>query len=111
MSSQSPFSLFCLELKLASNVFTSNWALSTLTLPAVTTISAYAFRYCSKLMSLYLTGSTVPTLNASAFLNMPFSASVNSVYGSIYVPSSLYATYIAATNWITYKNRIVSITT
>ena len=94
----------------ASNAFTSNWKLTTITLPVVTTISAYAFRYCSSLMSLYLTGSTVPTLNASAFLNMPFSVSVNNVYGSIYVPSSLYATYVAATNWKTYSNRIVSIT-
>ena len=94
----------------ASNAFTSNWKLTTLTLPACTTISAYAFRYCSSLMSLYLTGSTVPTLNASAFLNMPFSVSVNNIYGSIYVPSSLYATYVAATNWKTYSNRIVSIT-
>lgn len=92
----------------ASNAFTSNWSLTTLTLPAATTISAYAFRYCSKLMSLYLTGSTVPTLNASAFLNMPFSVSVNDTYGSIYVPSSLYATYSTATNWATYKNRLVS---
>ena len=94
----------------ASNAFTSNWALKTLTLPAVTTISIYAFRYCSSLMSLYLTGSTVPTLNKSAFLNMPFSASVNNVYGSIYVPSSLYATYSTATNWAAYKDRLVSIT-
>ena len=92
----------------ASNAFVSNWSLTTITLPAATTISAYAFRYCSKLMSLYLTGSTVPTLNASAFLNMPFSVSVNNVYGSIYVPSSLYNTYSTATNWATYKNRLVS---
>ena len=93
---------------IASNCFTSNWKLTTLTLPKVTTISAYAFRYCSSLMSLYLTGSTVPTLNASAFLNMPFSVSVNNVYGSIYVPSSLYNSYSVATNWVTYKDRLVS---
>ena len=93
----------------ASNAFTSNWALTDITLPKVTTISAYAFRYCSKLMSIYLTGSTVPTLNTSAFNNMPMSVSVNNVYGSVYVPSSLVASYQAATNWATYKNRIVAI--
>ena len=92
----------------ASNAFVSNWKLTTLTLPSVKTISAYAFRYCSSLMSLYLTCSSVPTLNASAFLNMPFSVSVNNIYGSIYVPSSLYNTYSTATNWTTYKNRLVS---
>jgi hypothetical protein len=95
---------------IASNAFTSNWSLTTLTLPAATTISAYAFRYCSKLMSIYLTSSKVPTLNASAFLNMPVAVSVNNTYGSVYVPSSLYASYIAATNWVKYSNRIVSIT-
>ena len=93
----------------ASNAFTSNWKLTSITLPAVTTISAYAFRYCSSLMSIYLTGSTVPTLNASAFLNMPVAVSVNNVYASIYVPSSLVDTYKAATNWKTYSARIVAI--
>lgn len=92
----------------ASNCFTSNWKMTTLTLPAVKTISAYAFRYCSSLMSLYLTCSAVPTLNASAFLNMPFSVSVNNTYGSIYVPSSLYNSYSTATNWTKYKARLVS---
>lgn len=95
-----------------SSAFYSCWALSTLTLPAVTKISAYAFRYCSTLMSLYLTGSTVPTLaSTTVFANMPMSVSVNNVYGSIYVPSSLVETYKAATYWSTYKNRIVAIPT
>lgn len=92
-----------------SSAFYSNWALQTLTLPAVTTISAYAFRYCSKLMSLYLTGSSIPTLAATAFANMPMSVSVGGVYGSIFVPSSMLASYQAATGWATYKNRIVAI--
>ena len=95
---------------IGSSAFYSNWALTTLTLPAVTTISAYAFRYCSTLMSIYFTGSTVPTLASTAFANMPMSVSVNNVYGSIYVPSSLVATYKAATNWKTYSARIVAIT-
>ena len=93
----------------ASNAFTSNWKLTSITLPVATTISAYAFRYCSSLMALYLPGSSIPTLNASAFLNMPFSVSVNNAYGSIYVLSSLVASYQAATNWSKYSNRIVAI--
>lgn len=96
--------------KIGSSAFYSNWALTTLTLPSAAVISGYAFRYCSKLMSLYLTGSSVPTLTATAFVNMPMSVSVNNVYGSIYVPSSLYASYIVATNWASYSARIVSIT-
>ena len=92
-----------------SSAFYSNWALTTLTLPSCNRISAYAFRYCSNLMSLYLTGSTIPTLTSTAFANMPFSVSVNNVFGSIYVPSSLLASYKAATNWISYSARIVAI--
>ena len=93
-----------------SSTFYSNWALSTLTLPAATKISAYAFRYCSTLMSLYLPGSSIPALaSTTAFANMPMSVSVNNEYGSIYVPSSLVASYKAATNWSTYSNRIVAI--
>lgn len=92
-----------------SSAFYSNWALTTLTLPSCNRISAYAFRYCSNLMSLYLTGSTIPALTSTAFANMPFSVSVNNVFGSIYVPSSLLASYKAATNWATYSARIVAI--
>lgn len=94
-----------------SSCFYSNWALTTLTLPAVTTISAYAFRYCSTLMSLYLTGSTIPTLTATAFANMPMSVSVDGVFGSIFVPASLLASYKAATGWKSYSARIVAIPT
>ena len=98
------------ELKVVgSSCFYSNWALETLTLPAVTTISAYAFRYCSTLMSLYLTGSSIPTLTATAFANMPMSVSVGGVYGSIFVPSSMLASYKAAAGWKSYSARIVAI--
>lgn len=92
-----------------SSAFYSNWSLATLTLPACNRISAYAFRYCSVLMSLYLPGSTIPALTSTAFANMPFSVSVNNVFGSIYVPSSLLASYKAATNWAAYSARIVAI--
>ena len=93
-----------------SSCFYSNYHISTLTLPSASNISAYAFRYCSSLMSLYLPGSSVPTLqNATVFANMPMSVAVGGVYGSIYVPSSMVATYKAAAYWSTYKNRIVAI--
>lgn len=93
-----------------SSTFYSNWALQTLTLPACTKISAYAFRYCSKMMSLYLPGSSIPTLaSTTVFANMPMSVSVNNVYGSIYVPSTMVDSYKAATVWKTYAARIVAI--
>ena len=72
-----------------------------------------AFAYCARLLSLYLMGSSVCTLNAGAFTGTPIRASSNypgsSSYGSIYVPSSLYNTYSTATNWVTYSARMVSI--
>ena len=58
--------------------------------------------------------STVTTLgNINAFVDTPISTrtdSTSGVYGSIYVPSSLYASYISATNWATYSARFVSLT-
>jgi hypothetical protein len=82
-----------------SSCFYSNWSLTTITLPSATTISGYAFRYCSNLMSIVLPGSTVVNLPTSTtFNNMPVTASVDGVYGSIYVPSSLLTSYKAATN-------------
>ena len=77
-------------------------------------ISAYAFQTNRTLLSLYLLGSTVMGLaNVNAFNSTPISTYTtytDGQRGSIYVPSSLYASYIAATNWITYSARFVSMT-
>lgn len=62
------------------------------------------------MMSLYLPGSSIPTLaSTTVFANMPMSVSVNNVYGSIYVPSTMVDSYKAATVWKTYAARIVAI--
>lgn len=70
-----------------------------------------AFLNCSSLMSLLLLRESAITVlsNVNAFANTPLSVSVNGVYGSIYVPEGLYESYIAATNWSIYKDRIVSV--
>ena len=78
-------------------------------------ISTQAFQSCCNLLSLYiLDGSAPMTLsNINAFASTPISdytASTGGVYGSIFVPASLYSDYIAATNWVTYSDRIVSLT-
>ena len=79
--------------------------LTSISFPAATTIDKYAFWYCSKLSKIYLTASSVCTLNhSSAFSN----TSIWSNKGSIYVPSSLVASYKAATNWAFFSNRIFS---
>lgn len=95
------------------NAFYQCTELETVSLPMATTISPSAFMYCSNLLSFYLMGSSIATLNnKNVFSGTPLSdytTSTGGVYGSIYVPSSLYNTYIAANNWSLYAARIVSV--
>ena len=87
--------------------------LTTVSLSACTSIDTYAFRSCYNLLSLYLLGSSIPTLaSTNAFISTPISAyttSTGGVYGSIYVPSSLYNSYLTATNWSQFSSRFVSV--
>lgn len=99
------------------NAFLSCYSLQTLVFggsQAAGTISASAFRLCRTLLSLYLLGSYVkPLANINAFNSTPISTYTTytgGVRGSIYVPESLYSTYIASTNWATYSARFVSMT-
>ena len=99
---------------IGQSAFLSCRNLNTVYLGSYVRIVNYAFRYCYKLLSLYLLGSSVATLvNISAFQSTPISnytTSTSGVYGSIYVPASLYNDYISATNWVTYSDRFVSLT-
>lgn len=88
-------------------------SLSQLSLPNVSSIGNSAFTNCFKLISLDLTGvSSVPVLNGSkAFNSTPiggYSASAGR-FGSVYVPSSLYASFTAAQYWSLITSRIVSV--
>ena len=98
---------------ISQGVFNSCINLSVISLPMCSTISTGAFSYCYHLLSVYLLGSSVVSLiNANAFNITPISnttTSTGGVYGSIYVPSSLYDTYVSATNWKTYSSRFVSV--
>ena len=98
---------------LSGNAFCSCKKLTTISFPACTAISNYAFRNCYNLLSIYLLGSSIPSLvNINAFQSTPISTyttSTGGVYGSIYVPASLYNSYITATNWSVYSARIVSV--
>lgn len=95
------------------NAFTYCSALTTAIFPNVTYIRGSAFRNCYNLLSLYLLGSSIPTLtNTYVFISTPISnytTSTGGIYGSIYVPASLYDSYITATNWATYSSRFVSV--
>lgn len=84
--------------------------LSEVSLPACTSIGNYAFSNCRLLEKLYLLGSSVPNLaNSSAFYGTPImSSTALGYFGSIYVLSSLYSAFIAATNWSYFSSRFVS---
>ena len=94
--------------------FANCYRLITASFPKVTTIYSNAFSKCYNLLSLYLLGSSQCTLRSeNAFVSTPISdytTSTGGVYGSIYVPASLYSSYITSTNWSLYSDRFVSLT-
>ena len=86
--------------------------LTTADFPSATSIGGTAFAYCYNLLSFYLLGSSIPTLGTDVFYYTPiggYTTSTGGVYGSIFVPSSLYDQYIVATNWSLHADRIVSV--
>ena len=97
---------------ITAQAFAGCYSLKQFAVPSTASIIyASAFLNCSSLMSLLLLRESAITVlsNVNAFANTPLSVSVNGVYGSIYVPEGLYQSYITATNWSIYKNRIVSV--
>lgn len=92
--------------------FTRCIKLSTISMPACTSIGNYVFSGCYNLLSVYLNVSAVPSLgNINTFSSTPISnytTSTGGIYGSIFVPTSLYSSFISATNWANYSSRIVS---
>lgn len=97
---------------ITAQAFAGCYSLKQFAVPSTASIIyASAFLNCSSLMSLLLLRESAITVlsNVNAFANTPLSVSVNGVYGSIYVPEGLYESYIAATNWSIYKDRIVSV--
>ncbi len=99
--------------KIGSSAFGSCYEIQTMSFPSCTTIGSGAFTRCRKLIELRLEGSSVAKLEYStAFSSTPiagYTTSTGGVYGSIYVPSSLYSIYISSTNWIYFSSRFVSV--
>ena len=83
--------------------FNNCYALQSVSIPnSVTSIGNNAFSYCHASEYDFSKLSKVPTLGASAFKGI-FSST------KILVPSVLYDTWVAATNWVTYANYIVAV--
>ena len=87
-------------------------SLNTASFQSCSSISTSAFAYCTRLLSFYLLGGTVANLaNSNVFISTPiggYTTLTGGVYGSIFVPSSLYSSYISATNWTYFSSRFVS---
>ena len=93
------------------HAFASCTSLTTVSLPVCSYIGTYAFYRCYNLVSLYMTSiSSVPTLSLSAFISTPIGGynSSASKHGLVYVPASLYSSFLTATNWSDIATRIVS---
>ena len=96
----------------SSSAFAYCTSLNTVSLPMCSYINTNAFRSCYHLLSLYLLGSSIPSFYGTPFTDTPISnntTSTGGVYGSIYVPASLYDTYKTTTGWKAYSSRFVSV--
>lgn len=85
----------------AYGIFKYCCALEKVIVKRATVVGAMAFQYCPSLAEIDFTAlSNVPTLNnvnAFQYTNNTF---------KIYVPDSLYSTWVSATNWSTYASHI-----
>lgn len=88
-------------------------SLTTASFPAVKNISQQAFKNCIRLTELHLEGvSSVPLLSGTShFLSTPIGGYSNTAgqYGSVFVPASLYESFLTAANWSKISSRIVSV--
>ena len=93
--------------------FRSCTALTSISLPKLSSFNSSVFQNCYNLLSVYLPGSSLVGLKASnAFTSTPiagYTASTGGVLGSIFVPSSLYSNYVAASAWSYFNSRFASI--
>ena len=95
-----------------SNMFFTCYSLSTVSFPKTSKLSGVSmFRSCYQLVSIFLLGSSLTALGntiSSMFFSTPVSTYSTAAgrWASIFVPSSLLASYKAATNWTTVSSKI-----
>ena len=112
-------SLTNVELPVLSSIgvsaFHSCINLEKITLPNIRYFTSSVFYGCVKLSQVFLLGPNVAGIinygNGGVFGNTPISKSTYLGYfGSIYVPASLYDSYMAVSTWSPYYDRFVSLT-
>ena len=94
------------------SAFSKCTSLRTVSLPICTSIGNNAFNSCYNLISLYLNNvSMVPNIATYTFNSTPIStySTVAGRYGSVFVPSSLYADFLSHSLWASYSARLVSV--
>lgn len=91
--------------------FNTCYKLPSISLPKCSYIGSRAFYQCSALSKLYLMSTAVVSLyNTQALSYTPMSSSSYLGYfGSIYVPTSLLASYKTATYWSVFSSRFVGV--
>ena len=80
--------------------------------PKCSYFGSYTFNSCYNLISLYVNKvSSIPTLASNVFNSTPIGGYSTSAgrYGSVFVPASLYSSFLTATNWSSISERIVSV--
>ena len=89
---------------IGSSAFCSCSKLTSVSLPAATSIESSAFRSCSKLTTLYIgtESDTVCTLSSTN--------AIPSSVTDIYVPEALVDSYKTATNWSSFADKIKAYT-
>ena len=104
--------IFSRAVSIGNSAFYGCSALAMVSLPAVSSIASGAFQQCVNLVSLYLLGPMICTLAASSvFSSTPIGgfSDVAGELGTIYVPESLYSSYITRNGWYYLSSRIVSV--
>lgn len=98
---------------IGNTAFRSCSALTQLSLPKCSYLGNTVFQQCYNLKELYLYSTKIPQLSHSnAFSSTPiagYTTSTGGQLGSIYVRSTLYESFKAATNWTYYADRFVSV--